>query len=167
MQTLSCPVASSFAAPLGRANAGALLLVLVWLEHCRIGLYLCVPALLADCEGMGCVQEGIAKLNPVYQGHATCNPLLPRLLVQLRVSVPTWNQKQRFLDSGVTAVTNFKPRSQNTRSQENFNESGFLIWTKGRALPSLRNGWDVFGQKITPSIQPKEKSNMGNVTLDK
>lgn len=47
MQPLSCPVTSSFATPLGRANAGSLLLVLVWLEHCRIGLYLCVPALLA------------------------------------------------------------------------------------------------------------------------
>lgn len=58
----------------------------------------------------------------------------PRVPVRLCVSVPTWNQKQQFLDSEVTAVTNFKPRSQSTGSQENFNENGFLIWTKLRAF---------------------------------
>lgn len=38
----------------------------------------CLLGVRADCEGMGCVHEGIAKENPVYQEHATCTPLLPQ-----------------------------------------------------------------------------------------
>lgn len=116
MQPLSCPVTSSFATPLGRANAASCSSMAGALQDRTLSLCSCIACSAswgvdADCEGMGCVHKGIAELNQVYQGHATCIPLLLRELVQLCVSVPTWNQKQWFLDSGVTAVTNFKPRS--------------------------------------------------------
>lgn len=175
MQPLSCPVTSSLPTTLSRANAGALLLVSAWLEHCRTGLCSHFPALPPTCPACwGCMQaarrwgvftKGLQSKTQSTKSMQPAPPFSLRVPVWLCVSVPTWNQKQLFLDSKVTAVTNFKPRSQSTRSQENFNENGFLIWIKLRAFAITEERLGCLWPENPPFDSTRGKTQYGKCHL--
>lgn len=80
---------------------------------------------------------------------------------ELNVRIPQFHMEseQRFLDSKVAALTNFKPRSQSSGSQENLNERGFLTWRELRAF--------AITEERLGCLWPENTPNMGNVTLDK
>lgn len=158
---------------LHRANAGALLLVLARLERCRTGYRSRVPALPpARPAWQGCVQaargwaafvKGSQSKTQSTESTQPAPSLSPRVLAG--VSVPTWNQKQRFLDSEVAAVTNFKPRSRCTRSRENFNENGFLIWTELRVFAIAEERLECLGPENPPFNSAQGKTPYGKCHL--
>lgn len=175
MQPLSCPVASSLPTRLSRAMPGALLLVSAWLEHCGIGLHSRVPALpparpacwgdMQAVRGWGMFTKALQSKTQSTKSVQPVPPFSPRVPVWWGMSVPTWNQKQRFLDSEVTAVTNFKPRSQSTASQENFNENGFIIWTKLRAFAIAEECLGCLWPENSPSNSAQGKTQYGKCHL--
>lgn len=109
--------------------------------------------------------KGLQRKTQSTKSMQPAPPFSPRVPVRLGVSVPTWNQKQLFLDSKVTAVTNFKPRSQSTRSQENFNENGFLIWIKLRAFAITEERLGCLWPENRPFDSAQGKTQYGKCHL--
>lgn len=71
------------------------------------------------------------------------------------------------LASEVTGVTDFKNRSHSTGSQENFNENGFLTWTKLKVFAITEECLGCLWPENPPFDSAQGKTQYGNVTLDK